>query len=44
MELESNMLGIAGKLVKYIVHFSKIKIFLKIAFHSQGAHTKTTSF
>jgi hypothetical protein len=38
MELEYDMLGVAGKLMKYVVHSSKRVIF------SEGAQVATTRF
>jgi hypothetical protein len=37
IELESDMLGVHGKLVKYVVHSSKRKIGKKLFFFTQAA-------
>jgi hypothetical protein len=43
-ELEFDVLGVHGKLVKYVVHLSKEKIEKKLFFFTQAAQTAINQF
>jgi hypothetical protein len=44
MESELGMLGVQGKLVKYVVHSSKRKNSKKLSFFTQAAQTAIDQF